>query len=125
MQQRTVFLLLCEGKVALRRRGDKGLLSGLWEFPGEERHLDKTQIKELLAEKGIRTALILPLADAVHVFTHVEWHMKGYAVQCREMPTDPNLVFVTPQELKQQYALPTAFRAFARALEEMGERDAP
>lgn len=125
MQQRTVFLLLCEGKVALRRRGEKGLLSGLWEFPGEERYLDEAQAIELLASKGIPCANILPVADAVHVFTHVEWHMKGYAVYCREMPRKSDLVFVTSQELRQQYALPTAFRAFARALEAMGERDAP
>ncbi|MBE6621143.1 MAG: A/G-specific adenine glycosylase [Ruminococcaceae bacterium] len=125
IQQRTVFLLLHEGKVALRRREDKGLLSGLWEFPGEECHLDEAQAADLLEEKGIRCSRIRPLADAVHIFTHVEWHMKGYAIHCREVPWESDLVFVTPQEIRRQYALPTAFRAFARALEAMEEKDAP
>ncbi len=125
IQERTIFLLLCEGKVALRKRGETGLLSGLWEFPGEERHLDEGQVAELLAEKGITGADIFPLADAVHIFTHVEWHMKGYAVHCCEMPQDLDLTLVTPQELRRQYALPTAFRTFARALDAIDGVGAP
>ena len=95
-------------------------MSGLWEFPGEERHWDEAQVTDVLTDKGIVGADILALDDAVHIFTHVEWHMKGYAVHCREMPQDSDLTFVTPQELRQQYALPTAFRAFVRALDAMG-----
>ena len=29
----TVFLLCCDGKYAVRKRQEKGLLSGLWEYP--------------------------------------------------------------------------------------------
>ncbi len=36
VEERTVFLLLREGRVALRRRPDTGLLAGLWEFPSQE-----------------------------------------------------------------------------------------
>ena len=117
IRKRTVFLLMKEGKVALRRRGEEGLLAGLWEFPGLEEHLDEDLAIRRLEEQGIGVAGLVPVPDAVHVFTHVEWHMKGYAVECREMPEEAGLVFVTPQEIREQYALPTAFRAFARALD--------
>ena len=32
-QELTVYLLLQDGKAALRQREDRGLLAGLWEFP--------------------------------------------------------------------------------------------
>jgi len=34
-EERTVWLIFHRGKVALRRRPEKGLLAGLWEFPNE------------------------------------------------------------------------------------------
>ena len=36
IEQRTVFLLVCDGKIALRKRPEKGLLAGLWELPSQE-----------------------------------------------------------------------------------------
>ena len=117
IRERTVLLLMREGKVALRRRGEEGLLAGLWEFPGFEEHLDEVAAVRRREERGIGVASLVPVPDAVHVFTHVEWHMKGYAVECREVPEEAGLVFVAPQELREHYALPTAFRAFARALD--------
>lgn len=116
IRERTVFLLMRQGKVALRRREEEGLLAGLWEFPGLEEHLDEASAVRQLEEQGIGVVNLVPVPDAVHVFTHVEWHMKGYAVECREVPERAGLVFVTLTELKENYALPTAFRAFARAL---------
>ena len=35
IEERTVWLLFREGRVALRKRPDKGLLAGLWEYPNE------------------------------------------------------------------------------------------
>ena len=35
LEARTVYLLFYENHVALRRRPDKGLLAGLWEYPNE------------------------------------------------------------------------------------------
>jgi len=36
IEEKTVFLLLRDGKVALRKREEIGLLAGLWEFPNVE-----------------------------------------------------------------------------------------
>lgn len=33
IEHKTVFLLECNDQIAIHKRGDKGLLAGLWEFP--------------------------------------------------------------------------------------------
>lgn len=120
IQPRTVFMLMHEDKVALRKREDKGLLSGLWEFVGTEEALDAPSARAWLAEQGIAVERLVSAPDAVHIFTHVEWHMKGYFVLCDSMPSElPGRppVWVTRADLHENYALPTAFRAFVRALD--------
>lgn len=41
VEEKTVFLLLRQGKIALRRRPEDGLLAGLWEFPNVDGILDE------------------------------------------------------------------------------------
>jgi A/G-specific adenine glycosylase len=121
IQPRTVFLLLHGDKVALRKRGDKGLLAGLWEFVGRDDSLDASSAQAWLAEQGILADRLIVAPDAVHIFTHIEWHMRGYFVLCgdapREVMSQP-LVWVTRADLHESYALPTAFRSFVRALDD-------
>ena len=94
----TVLVLEKDGKYALRKRGKSGLLAGLWEFPNYEG--DAPQFcGEILKKKG-----------AKHIFTHVEWHMSGYLVKATDF--DSQFVWVTAEEIKESYALPSAFKAF-------------
>ena len=58
-----------------------------------------------------------PCGEAVHIFSHVEWHMRGYIVRCREKL--PGYVWVTRAE-REALAMPTAFRYYRKKLEEMG-----
>ena len=55
--------------------------------------------------------------EAVHVFTHVEWHMKGYWVDCPERL--PGCVWVTGPE-REALAMPAAFRFYTALLKERG-----
>ncbi len=116
IQQRTILLLLREdGAVALRRRPEKGLLAGLWEFPGLEGHMPEAELATYLEEQGITVKRMTRLSDAEHIFTHIEWHMQGYLIHCHAAADAP-FVFAGAAELEHQYALPTAFSAFRRAL---------
>ena len=45
-----------------------------------------------------------------HVFTHIRWEMVCYHIRCRCAP--PRFVWASPAELRETYALPTAFRIF-------------
>lgn len=93
----TVLVLQCGDKFALEKRPAKGLLAGLWQFPFFEG--DAPDLGEVVAEKR-----------AKHIFTHVEWRMRGKLVRIdAELP---RYVWATADEIARTYAIPSAFRAF-------------
>ena len=104
----TVFVLEWEGKYAIKKRNEKGLLAGLWELPNVIGTLTEEQAAALF--KGETR----PLPPATHVFTHVVWEMTGFAVKLTAPPKDDSLVFVTPKELTEEYPLPSAFSKFKK-----------
>ena len=103
IENRRVLLLLCGDTCAVRRRAAVGLLASMWELPND--------LVPDAPEGGE------PCGAAVHVFSHVEWHMRGYIVRCREKL--PGYVWVTRAE-REALAMPTAFRYYRKKLEEMG-----
>ncbi len=103
IEKRRVLLLRCGDAVAVRRRPEKGLLAGLWELPND--------LESDPPAGGIFCG------EAVHVFSHVEWHMRGYLVDCETRL--PGFVWVTGEE-RRALAFPTAFRYYIQQLEEMG-----
>ena len=103
IENRRVLLLLCGDTCAVRRRAAAGLLASMWELPND--------LVPDAPEGGE------PCGEAVHVFSHVEWHMRGYIVRCREKL--PGYVWVTRAE-REALAMPTAFRYYRKKLEEMG-----
>ncbi len=114
---RTLWILQApDGRFGIRKRGKSGLLAGLYEFPAEEAALTEAEAAALLCARGISFTSIRPIGEAVHIFTHLEWHMTGYLV-CLSAPTD-DLIFATKEELSSVYALPSAFRFFKRYIEE-------
>ena len=110
IQPRTVFLLLCNGKVALRKRPDSGLLAGMWEFPNVDGRLTAAKAKEQAQQWGCDPGVLQSVGDAVHVFTHLEWHMSGYRVECRR--AGEAFVWASPDALRHEMAVPAAFRAY-------------
>lgn len=110
----TVLVLRCGDRYAIRKRPEKGLLGGLWEFPNREGSLMAAEATDEAVHMGADPSALTALGQAVHIFTHIEWHMTGYLLSCREKPTA--FAWVTKEELLQSYALPRAFRHFADAL---------
>ncbi len=109
---RTVFLLRHKNRIAIRQRPARGLLAGLWEFPNVDGTLSRAQVRSLFAQWGLgnipaRKIRLLP--PAKHIFTHVEWHMTCYEANIES--TGSTFTWVTPQELAQNYPIPTAFQA--------------
>ena len=114
-QARTLFLLFSqEGRVALRRRPEQGLLAGLWELPGTEGALSREEAASWLAAQGVPVGEFSPGPGAKHVFSHVEWHMGSWVAQ--NVEEVPGFVWVTREELRREYALPSAFKAFFPAM---------
>ena len=44
LEQRTIFVIECQGKYMIRKRPEKGLLAGMWELPGQARRHPRYQI---------------------------------------------------------------------------------
>ena len=52
--------------------------------------------------------------DFMWNFSHVEWDMTGYVVELETLPKETDYLFVECKRLKEEYALPTAFKAFRK-----------
>lgn len=106
VEYRTVWVyVLPDGRAALAKRPDSGLLAGLWQYPDEVGRLDEVEARTRLDARGINGRIAGHL-NATHIFTHIEWRMTGYLVVCGTpfgdyVWTDADAV-----------ALPTAFRQF-------------
>ena len=107
--ERTVWLILREGRVALRRRPDKGLLAGLWEYPNGT--------EDALPE-GITPEKIEFGCTAKHIFTHIEWHMTARIVTAADDSLPAGWVWANSRELTERYAIPGAFEAMTRLVQE-------
>lgn len=111
IEQRDVFLLMRNGKVALRRRPAKGLLAGLWEFPCEE--IAEDGEKQIAGFNGER----LFVGTGKHIFTHVEWHMRAFLVQAEEDTLPEGWVWADKSELQHTYPIPNAYSTFISILD--------
>ena len=106
----TVFILQCDGKYALDKRPDTGLLAGLWQFPNVPGHLDAAQALEQVRQWGITASDIVRQSDKKHIFTHVQWDMRGFYITVKNC--GGSYSWKTACEITDEAALPTAFRMF-------------
>ena len=110
VEERTVFLLFYEDKVALRRRAKKGLLAGLWEFPNEPG-------ADLPCEWGVEPKELKLSAVGKHIFTHIEWHMTALSAELDSPELPEGWVWADKYEIRHQYAIPNAFKFVEEAVE--------
>ena len=122
VEERTVFLLLRQGQVALRKRPKTGLLAGLWEFPNVEGELDEAGASAAVESWGLTPKQWESRLTAKHIFTHVEWHMTGYTLEVTgDGPAD--LIWANDGELGER-AVPSAFaRYYDEAKRRLGEME--
>lgn len=84
IENRTVLIIRDEDKVAIRKRPKKGLLAGLYELPNVEGKLSQNEVLSLVKEMNFSPIRIQKLTEAKHIFSHIEWHMTGYAIRVEE-----------------------------------------
>ena len=119
VESRTVWLIFHENRVALRRRPDRGLLAGLWEFPNSLEDGFPADELEVLSDEYT--------GQARHIFTHIEWHMTLRRVEAGTGELPPGWVWADWDELAGRYAVPGAFDGamglVRERLTERGQRD--
>lgn len=109
-EEKTVFLFHCDGRYALLRRQEQGLLAGLWQFPEAPGKLEPEQAVAQAQDMGLQVQQLLRQTDADHVFTHITWHMRCYYLET--VQTCDSFTWLTAQQIDAEHALPTAFRQF-------------
>lgn len=119
-EERTVFLLVRDGKLALRKRPPRGLLASLWEFPNVLGNLDENAARLELAEMGLEICDLHRLPPARHIFTHIEWDMQGYTAR---VTGDAEGLFWADAAALDACAVPSAFSAYLSNAKSLLERE--
>lgn len=110
VEDKTVFVLHDGDQYAIHKRKNSGLLAGMWEFYHIDGILDAGQAVSYIAREGFEPVSIEREIPYTHVFSHVEWRMRAYFIECRKKKE--SLQWVERNQLEEEYALPTAFKAF-------------
>lgn len=122
IEEKTVLIIQDEDKAAFMRRPEKGLLAGMYGFPMLEGFQSEEEVLEYLKRIGLKVIRIKEIGDAKHIFSHREWHMRGYAVRVDELerPADcvftEEWIFVDRQEVRDNYPIPSAYAAYTKYL---------
>lgn len=139
-EEKTVLILQCQNKTAIRKRSGQGLLAGLYEFPLLDGYKTVEEVKEWLSQHGISSDDMLgspqKLPYAKHIFTHVEWNMIGYRILFRskegmenpsclvsngsfppqeDLESIEKFIWADPDELDTVYSIPSAFAVYRQA----------
>lgn len=91
LEKKTVILFTHQDKVFLRKREDRGLLAGLWEFPNVEGHLKGRALEKILTaedhllKENLRVQKITRLEDSKAVFSHIQWNLIAYQVDLQRV----------------------------------------
>lgn len=108
VEERTVYLLFYGDCVALRRRPDRGLLAGLWEYPNGL--ADGTVWPD---RWGLSAPRLEKAGTGRHIFTHIEWRMTALAGELDGPELPEGWVWADRTALRDVYAVPNAFQSFA------------
>jgi A/G-specific adenine glycosylase len=117
------------GRVLIARRPARGLLGGLWEFPGGKRTRGETLqdacVREVREETGLEVRCEAPFLSIDHAYTH--FSITLHLFHCRSDGGRPRPLgcesprFVRLDDL-HRYAFPRANRRAIEALVAVGTR---
>ena len=114
-EERTVFLFQCEDHYALTKRPDTGLLAGLWQFPDAAGALDLPAAIDVAEGWGVQIKDMRRQLQKKHIFTHIVWNMRMYHMEVKTKCS--GFFWFSGEEIRENAALPTAYRQFWEAIE--------
>lgn len=119
IEKKTVLIIQDGNKTVLKKRPDAGLLAGMYEFPMLEGIKTKGEVLEYLKKEGFQMLHIKNAPEGKHIFSHKEWHMKGFVIKVDELEPfagNEDYLFVETKEAEKKYPLPSAFRIYSKYL---------
>lgn len=109
--EKTVFIIVRDGKIAICKRKDTGLLASMYELPNTDTYYSDIDLENELYDHGISFRKLSVLPEAKHVFTHLIWYMKGFYFESDNIYNE-HFIWVTKEELFTKYSIPTAFKKY-------------
>ena len=118
IEEKTVFLIVDGENLLIEKRPSKGLLAGLYQFPNVEGWVEREDAVAFAREKGLDPVFVEPLPEAKHIFSHIEWRMKGYLLKVSDFrgwknEKEGNGILISKDEIRMEYAIPAAFETYA------------
>ena len=120
IEEKTVLILQNGQEYAIHKRPAGGLLGGLYELPNLEGYHSREEILAYVESLGLIPLHISGAGEAKHIFSHVEWRMKGYFIKVAstEEKKIGELIFADKKESRGRYPIPSAFSAYRKYIEE-------
>ncbi len=116
IEERTVFLVREGERIWIRKRPESGLLAGMYEFPSEPGYLDRKAVISYVKKQRLVPLRVEEICDAKHIFSHVEWRMKGYLVRVEPTGPEHEVLFAEISDFGEKYPMPSAFAAYMKYL---------
>ena len=107
-EKTVLYITAPNDRIAIEKRSDTGLLSGMYQLPNIDGFFTDEELEKVLRDWQLSPISLYFMKDTKHVFTHIDWYMKGYCVSVEE--ENERFLWVTKEELKSAYPLPTAFQ---------------
>lgn len=97
----TVVIYTYQDEVLIHKRSDQGLLAGLYEFVTLDDHHPKKEFPKAIY-----------LGKYKHIFSHIEWDMKGFLVPTTDKIIKKDYIWVKIEDLEKHYSIPGAFKLY-------------
>ncbi len=124
-EEHTVLLIHSSTQILLKKRPDTGLLAGLYEFPNIPGTRNTEEVLQKVRELGLTPVQTKSIPKSSHIFSHVEWHMKGYDILVEDIPpsgvcgdSEDTAFPVLLTDLTGHWSIPSAFSAFVSYVQE-------
>lgn len=106
----TVLVYVYKQEVLIHKRSETGLLASLYEF---------VNVEGLKTKKDYPQAIYL--GKHKHLFSHVEWNLKGFLIETEKKFEKDNYLWVKISELENIYSIPKAYAPYRKKLLEIYE----
>lgn len=103
----SVFFIRHKKGVLLKKRPNKGVLAGMWEFPNAEDD-GMTPPEKILEQWGMACGRPVQCGAHTHVFTHLVWEMTAYAAESDSLPD--GFTPFTKEQIQREVSLASAFK---------------
>jgi A/G-specific adenine glycosylase len=108
IEEKTIIIFEYNGLYAIQKRLSKGLLASMYEFLNLEGFFSKEEIRKWLKNQKIVFDQIKELGNTKHIFSHLEWHMKGFLISCHKKE-NLDFIWANKEELENKYSIPNAY----------------